>query len=73
MRINSEEKARYHNDVDMFWQKKAWVDKEVMMKIAIKFVDRKNEKHGEDVWVLLFCDNLGVHVHDVVRKIFGEK
>ena len=65
-------KGLYDNNVDMFWQKKAWVDKEVMMKIATKFVDRKNEKHGEDVWVLLFCDNLGAHVHDDVRRIFGD-
>ena len=51
-------------------QEKAWVDKEVMMKIATKFVDRKNEKHGEDIWVLLFCDNSGMFM--MMSEIFLE-
>ena len=71
-RIRAAENELYDNKVDMFWQKKAWVDNEVMMKVARKFVNCKNEKHGEDVWVLLFCDNLGAHVRDDIRKSFGD-
>ena len=51
-----------YNDVDVFWQKKAWVDKFVMRDLATRFVEKKNAKHGEDVWVLLFCDNLSAHL-----------
>ena len=67
------EKALLNNDkVNAFWQKKAWVDAAVMEKIAVKFVEEKNAKHGEKTWVLLFCDNLSAHLADEVRKIFGD-
>lgn len=31
----------------------------------------KNIEHGEDVWVLLFCDNLNAHFDKEVKRIFG--
>ena len=27
--------------------------------------------HGEDVWVILFCDNLSAHLDQEVKTIFG--
>jgi len=35
------------------------VDKHFKRDPAKSFVPKKNEKHIEGVWVLLFCDNLG--------------
>ena len=37
----------------------------------IIFVRREIEKHGKDVWMIAFCDNLKAHVSDEVRAIFG--
>ena len=71
-RISQGEKNLYDDDVDVFWQKKAWVDAEVMKKLAKTFVQKKNEKHGDDVWVILFCDNLGAHLDAEVKRIFGD-
>ena len=28
--------------------------------------------HGEDVWVILFYDNLSAHLNEEIRNIFGE-
>ena len=69
--IKQEEKARYHPSVDMFWQKNAWVDTPVMMKLATKFVAEKQRVHGDE-WVLLFADNLCAHLNPEVKRIFGE-
>ena len=71
MRISAGEKALWDDDVKVFWQKKAWVDKHVMKDLAIRFVDHKKKVHGEDLWVILFCDNLSAHLDDDVREIFG--
>ena len=43
-----------------------------MEELARRFVRRKIEKHGKEVWVIAFCDNLKAHVSENVRKIFGE-
>ena len=40
-RIKREEVVRYNESVNIFWQKKAWVDGHVMMKLARKFVREK--------------------------------
>ena len=48
-RIKDAEKDLQDEDIDIFWQSKAWVDKVVMLGIAKKFVRRKIAKHGEDV------------------------
>ena len=69
-RIKKEEVTRYHQDVDMFWQKNARVDTQVMIKLANKFVSFKKKKHGDD-WIVLFCDNLSAHLAPEVKEIFG--
>jgi len=71
-RISKAEKNLYDNDVNVFWQPKAWVDSVVMRKLAERFVAEKNSKHGEDVWVILFCDNLRAHLDEEVKRIFGD-
>ena len=72
MRIRQAERDLWDKDVDVFWQKNAWVDTVVMKKLADKFVRMKNELHGPDEWVLLFCDNLRAHVATEVKQIFGD-
>ena len=57
VRISAGEKAMCSGNINLFWQEKAWVDKHVMRELARKFVAHKNEAHGENVWVILFCDN----------------
>ena len=71
-RIRRAEKDLWNGNVGMFWQKNAWVDTEVMIQLAEKFVRHKNEMHGEDVWVILYCDNLRAHLATEVKRIFGE-
>ena len=55
----------------MRWQKKAWVDREVMIEIARKFVEFKQENHGDDA-VLLFADNLDAHCSGKAKGYNGE-
>ena len=71
-RIRDAEKALWDERVSVYWQKNAWVDNAVMEELARRFVRRKIEKHGKEVWVIAFCDNLKAHVSENVRKIFGE-
>ena len=70
-RIKQAEKDLWDDDVKMYWQKNVWVDTDVMLEIARRFVEHKIEVHGEDVWVILFCDNLKAHIHPAVKEIFG--
>ena len=71
-RIKQSEKDLWNKNVDVFWQKNAWVDTEVMEKLANKFVEHKNKVHGKNEWIILFCDNLRAHVASSVKTIFGE-
>ena len=72
MRISAGEKALWNTDVKVFWQGKAWVDKHVMKDLAVRFVRHKQEVHGDNVWVILCCDNLSAHLDADVREIFGQ-
>ena len=69
-RIKAEETARYDPKVDMFWQKNAWVDGVVMIKLAAKFVEEKIRRHGDE-WIVLYADNLSAHLNPEVKQIFG--
>ena len=71
-RVRQKEREMWDSRVDVFFQKNAWVDTEVMKEIAAKFVTFKMQTYGADTWALLYCDNLSAHVADDVRKIFGE-
>lgn len=71
-RINSAEKELWDEDVKIFWQDKAWVDKHVMRELARRFVKHKLKVHGATTWVILFCDNLSAHLDEEVKKIFGD-
>ena len=42
-----------------------------MKDITKKFVEHKIKVYGEDVWALLFCDNLSAHLDPDVKEIFG--
>lgn len=71
-RISAIEKEAYNTDkVNVFWQKKAWVDRDVMVDIAKTFVKFKKEKHGDDA-VLLFADNLDAHCYAPVLEVLSE-
>ena len=63
-RIPGAEKILYANDISVFWQKKARVDKVVMRELAEYFFGEKIIKHGKNVWVIMFCDNLNVHLDE---------
>ena len=49
------------------------MDKHVVRDLAKSFVQKKNEKHGDNVWVLLFCDNISAHLDADVKRIFGDR
>ena len=69
--IRQSEKDLWDKSTTVFWKKKAWVDNTVMVQLANHFVQHKLDKHGPDVWVIAFCDNLKAHVSNEVRDIFG--
>ena len=70
-RISAAEKELWDDNIDVFWQKNAWVDTECMVKLANKFVEHKVSKHGRDVWVIAFCDNLSAHLDTEVKHILA--
>ena len=67
-RTRKVKRALYDENVQVFWQKRGWVDKVVARDFAEKFVEHKKGKHGENIWVLLFCDNLSAHLDDQMKK-----
>jgi hypothetical protein len=69
-RISRLEKESYNSEVNVRWQKNAWVDRPVMIQIARTFVEFKRAKHGDD-HVLLICDNLDAHCFSDVLDIFA--
>lgn len=64
------EQLAWDKRVPMLFQKNAWVDAEVMIDLAIAFVEHVRPKHN-GLWALLFCDNLVAHVSNVVKDIFA--
>ena len=66
--ISQAEKNLYDNDIGVLLLAKEGI---VMRDLATRFVEKKNAKHGEDVWVLLFCDNLSAHLDEEVKRTFG--
>ena len=71
LRITNAEKCQWDERVKVFWQKNAWVDKDVMREMANRFVTYKRERHGCEKWVDLFCDNLKAHLDEEVKGIFS--
>ena len=59
--------------VKVFLKKKAWVDSVFMRDLVRRFVEHKIAVHGEDLWVILFCDNISAHLDKEVNNIFGER
>ena len=52
-------------------QRCGWKKVVDMRNLAERFVVVKNGVHGEDIWVLLFCDNLSAYLDQEVKTIFG--
>ena len=68
-----DKKSCWGDRVKVFWQNNAWVDSLVMRDLARRFYEHKVAVHGEDVWVILFCDNLSAHLDEKVKNIIGER
>ena len=68
-----DKKSCWGDRVKVFWQNNAWVDNLVMRDLARRFYEHKVAVHGEDVWVILFCDNLSAHLDEKVKNIIGER
>ena len=45
---------------------------EYLLAVTQCIVREKIIKHGEDVWVIMFCDNLNAHLDEEVKQIFGD-
>ena len=75
-RISPHEKAAYHKDVAIFWQKNAWADTEVSVEWVKSTLKEGVEaaRDGNTEFVLL-CDNLNAQTSDefkeAVRQING--
>ena len=74
--IKACEKAAYHKDVDIFWQKNAWADTNVSVDWVKRTLKEGVEaaQDGNSEFVLL-CDNLEAQTSDdfkdAVREING--
>ena len=51
-RVKAGEKNLWNPDVKIFWQRKAWVNNDVMRELARRFVEHKNTGNGADEWVI---------------------
>ena len=71
-RIDRGEKELWDDRVKDFWQKKTWIDSVVMIDLSRHFFEGKVAVHREDLWVILFCDNLSPYLDEEVNNIFGE-
>jgi hypothetical protein len=70
-RFSRAEREAWNKEVVMYFQKSAWMDREVMKESASRFCKHVAEKHhGKKV--LLTCDNLDAQVCDEVKEIFAE-
>lgn len=61
LRISRAEKEAYHPDVDIYWQEKAWVDRDIAMKWLENTWKPFVSKHPDRNYVL-FLDCLDAHV-----------
>lgn len=57
-------------EVNMYFQKNAWMDTEVMGHSAQRFCDHVKQRWGSKK-VLLFCDNLSAHVAEPTKQIYA--
>ena len=71
-RISQADKNLYDDDINVFLQSTAWLDKVVVRELAERFVAENNLKHGENVWIILLCDNISARLDEEVRRIFGD-
>ena len=70
--INFGEKELFNYRVKVFWQKNYLVDSVFIRNLARRFVENKVAVHGEDVWLIIFCENISAHLYEEVKIIFGE-
>ena len=61
-RYSPAERAAWDERVNMYFQKNAWMDRDVMAQSANTFNDHIKERWGETAKVLLSADNLDAHV-----------
>ena len=61
LRIKESEKLQYHKDVDVYWQKKAWVDTPVAVEWVKKTFSKVTSTEEES---LLLCDNLSAQTSE---------
>ena len=57
-------KDLWDNRFNFFGKENPWVDSVVMRYLARRFVEHKVDVHGEDVSVILFCENLSAHLDE---------
>ena len=64
------ERAAWQDDVPMWFQQNAWMDRKVMAESAKGFCDHMKGKWGNKK-VLVYCDNLDAHICDKTKQIFA--
>jgi len=71
VRLSRAEREAWNKNINMYFQKSAWMDRVVMAESAKRFCEHVARKHNGKK-VLLMCDNLDAHICDDVKRIFGE-
>ena len=71
-RYSPAEREAWDKRVKMYFQKNAWMDREVMAVSARTFNDHVREKWGDNAKVLLTADNLDAHVHHGTKEILAK-
>lgn len=69
-RISAVEREGWNENIGVFFQKCAWVDRPTMLRLAKRFCEKKEKKFGTK-WVLMFCDNLDAHCWEEVLACFA--
>ena len=71
-RFSPAERTAWDERVNMYFQKNAWMDREVMAVSAKNFNDHIKDRWGENAKALLTADNLDAHVYHRTREILAE-
>ena len=71
-RFSPAERAAWDKRVNMYFQKNAWMDREVMATSAVNFNNHVKERWGNDTKVLLTTDNLDAHVYQETKKLLAK-
>ena len=70
-RFSRAERSQWNKDVNMHFQKNAWMDRQVMEQSAKNFNEHIRKRWGNNAKALALCDNLDAHICEQTKEVLG--